>query len=140
MNIITVFEKFPTQESCIKHLETVRWSDNAVCPYCKSKNATPMPNESRYHCNTCNTSFSVTVGTIFHQTHLELQKWFLAISLILNAKKGISARQLARDLDVNKNTAWYMGMRIRRAMIGQRELLEGIVEIDETFIAGKPWR
>lgn len=97
-----------------------------------------MPHEHRYHCNNCNTSFSVTVGTIFHKTKLDLQKWFLGISLILNAKKGISARQLARDLDVNKNTAWYMGMRIRRAMIEQRELMNGFVEMDETYVGGKP--
>ena len=76
--------------------------------------------------------------TIFHKTKLDLQKWFLAISLILNAKKGISSRQLARDLEVNKDTAWYMGMRIRRAMIEQSGLLQGIVEIDETYIGGKP--
>ncbi len=82
--------------------------------------------------------FSVTVDTIFHHTHLPLQKWFLAISLVLNAKKGISARQLARDLEVNKNTAWYMGMRIRNAMFEQGELLQGIVEMDECYIGGKP--
>ena len=71
-------------------------------------------------------------------TKLDLQKWFLGISLILNAKKGISARQLARDLLVNKNTAWYMAMRIRRAMIEDRELMSGFVEMDETYIGGKP--
>jgi len=60
----------------------------------KSANQTPMPKEKkrRYHCNNCNTSFSVTVGTIFHRTHLPIQKWFLAIAIILNAKKGLSAR------------------------------------------------
>jgi hypothetical protein len=67
-----------------------------------------------------------------------LQKWFLAISLILNAKKGLSARQLARDIQVDKDTAWSMGMRIRNAMVSQRELLSGIVEMDETFVGGKP--
>jgi transposase-like protein len=97
-----------------------------------------MPKEKRYHCNNCNTSYSVTVGTIFHKTHLDLQKWFLAISLILNAKKGMSARQLARDLEVNRNTAWYMGMRIRKAMFEDKDLLQGIVEMDETYIGGKP--
>jgi hypothetical protein len=92
----------------------------------------------RHHCNACNTSFSVTVGTIFHDTKLDVQKWFLAISLILDAKKGISARQLGRHLEVNKNTAWYMGMRIRRALIEDGKLLRGIVEMDETYIGGKP--
>jgi len=86
------------------------------------------------------TSFSVTVGTIFHKTHLPIQKWFLAVSLILNAKKGVSSRQLSRDLQVNKDTAWRISMQIRRAMNEriQRELLQGIVEADETYIGGKP--
>jgi len=96
-----------------------------------------MKDSARYHCNVCNTSFSVTVGTIFHKTHVDLQKWFLAISMMINALKGISARQLARDLEVNKNTAWYMGMRIRQAMLTNGDLLRGIVEMDETYVGGK---
>jgi len=138
MNIIDIYKTFPTQDECIEYLEKLRWKNKPTCPYCKSKNSTLMPKEKRHHCNNCNTSYSVTVGTIFHKTKLDLQKWFLAITLILNAKKGISARQLARDLDVNKNTAWYMGMRIKRAMIEQRELMNGFIEMDETYIGGKP--
>ena len=135
MNIIEIFEKYPTQDSCIKHLEKVRWPEKSVCPYCQSPKTTPMPKESRHHCNNCMTSYSVTVGTIFHHKHLPIQKWFLAISLILNAKKGVSARQLSRDLKVNKDTAWRIAIKIRQAMSqrGQRELLEGVVEVDETY-------
>ena len=141
MNIISVYKQFPTQAGCLAHLESIKWPDGKpVCPYCNSARTTPLPKEYRHHCNNCNTTFSVTVGTIFHHTHLPLQKWFLAVSLILNAKKGIAARQLARDLEVNKNTAWYLAMRIRKAMIEtkQRQLLQGIVEMDETYIGGKP--
>jgi transposase-like protein len=138
MNIISVYKKFPTKEKCIDHLEHVRWNDQPICPYCKSKKQTPLKVGRRYHCNTCNTSYGVTVGTIFHNTKLDLQKWFLAISLILNAKKGISARQLGRDLNVTKDTAWYMEMRVRKAMARDYELLRGIVEMDETYIGGKP--
>ena len=87
------------------------------------QNNSDTEQEHRHHCNGCNTTFSVTVDTIFHHTHLDLQKWFLAISLVLNAKKGMAARQLARDIKVNKNTAWYMGMRIRNAMFEQPELM-----------------
>lgn len=137
MNIIQVYKRFPTQKICLKHLELKRWNNKPFCPYCKSPSATPMPKENRYHCNSCNTSYSVTVATIFHKTKLDLQKWFLALSLILNAKKGISSRQLARDLGVNKNTAWYMQMRIRNAMVDQGDLFEGIIEADETYIGGK---
>lgn len=140
MNIVSVYQLFPTETDCLNHIEKVRWNGKPVCPYCKSTNQTPLPKENRYHCNTCNTTFSVTVGTIFHQTHLPLQKWFLALSLVLNAKKGISARQLGRDLEVNKDTAWRIAMKIRQAMSqqAQRELLTGVVEMDETYIGGKP--
>lgn len=140
VNIVEVYRVFPTEADCIAHLEKVRWNGTPICPYCNSKSTTPVPNEQRHHCNNCNTSFSVTVNTIFHHTHLPLQKWFLAIALILNAKKGIAARQLARDLEVNKNTGWYLAMRIRGAMAepDQRELLQGLVEMDETYVGGKP--
>lgn len=137
MNIIQVYKRFPTQLDCIKHLEQVRWNNVPKCPYCTSIKCTATKTGNRYHCNNCNTSFSVTVGTIFHKTHLDLQKWFLAVSLVLNAKKGYSARQLGRDIEVTKDTAWRMFMQIRKSFIEQHELMEGIVEADETFIGGK---
>jgi len=140
MNIIQIFQKFPTQESCIAHLEAARWGSQPICTYCGSDNNTPRPTEMRHWCNTCQRSFSVTVRTIFHHTHMPLQKWFLAISLILNAKKGISALQLSRDIEVNKNTAWRISMQIRKAMTQatHRDLLTGIVEMDECYVGGKP--
>jgi len=137
VNIIQIYKRFPAQEDCLVHLEAVRWKEGIICPYCGSKRVTPMIKEYRHHCNACNTSFSVTVRTIFHKTKLDLQKWFLAISLVLNAKKGISARQLARDIEVNKNTALFVLMRIRKAMREYRVLLEGIIEADESYIGGK---
>jgi len=140
MNIVSIYKQYPTEADCINKLEQVRWHGKPICPYCKSDSISALPKEQRHHCNNCNTTFSVTVNTIFHHTHLPLQKWFLALSLILNAKKGISARQLARDLEVTKDTAWFLAMRIRKAMdeSEQRGLLHGIVEMDETYIGGKP--
>ena len=140
MNVVSIYKQFPTEDSCLAHIENVRWKGRVTCPYCTSDRVTRVKSEKRHHCNACNTTFSVTVNTIFHHTHLPLQKWFLALSLILNAKKGLSARQLARDLEVNKNTGWYLAMRIRRAMIdsAERALLTGIIEMDETYIGGKP--
>ena len=140
MNIVSIYKQFPQEVDCITYLEQARWQSKPVCPYCNSANTTSVPKEQRHHCNNCNTTFSVTVNTIFHCTHLPLQKWLLAVSLVLNAKKGIAARQLARDLEVNKNTAWRMAMKIRQAMTdtGQRNLLTGLVEMDETYIGGKP--
>lgn len=136
MNIVQVYKKYPTQEACIQHLEAVRWNGKPTCPYCKSTKVTKM--QARHHCNTCNTSFSVTVGTIFHNTKMDLQKWFFGVSLMLNAKKGLSARQLGRDLEVHRNTAWFMAMRIRKAMLDNGDLLRGLVEMDECYIGGKP--
>ena len=138
MNIIQVFQQFPTQEDCIAHLEEARWHGEPTCPYCGSVNT--VPSQHRHRCYDCLTSFSVTVGTIFHHTHMPLQKWFLAISLILNAKKGISSLQLSRDIEVNKNTAWRIAMQIRKAMTqaDQRNLLTGVIEMDETYVGGKP--
>ncbi len=138
MNITQLYETFPTQLHCIEYLEKVKWKGVPACPYCQSIKSSEFKTEQRYHCNACNTSYSVTVNTIFHNTKLELQKWFLAITLILNAKKGLSSRQLSRDLGVHKNTAWSMGMRIRKAMLNDGELLTGIIEMDETYVGGKP--
>jgi len=137
MNISEIYRRFPTEQDCISYLEKVRWKGKPACPYCQSTNQTPMSKEKRYHCNTCNTSFSVTVRTIFHKTKLPLQKWFLAICLVLNAKKGISARQLARDLKVNKDTAWNMSKRIREAVVNQRVLFLGIAQMHKTNIGDK---
>ena len=138
MNIIQIFERFPTQQDCIAHLEQARWPDKPVCPYCGSVKT--APSQHRHRCYDCKTAFSVTVGTIFHRTHLPLQKWFLAIMLMLNAKKGLSALQLSRDLEINKNTAWRIAMQIRKAMTqaDHRSLLTGIIEMDETYIGRKP--
>jgi len=124
MNITQAYKQFPTQEDCLAHLEEVRWHGKPQCPYCKSFRISN--NEHRYHCNACNTSFSVTVQTIFHKTKVDLQRWFLCITLVLNARKNISSRQLAQNLEINKNTACLMLMRIRRAMHEQGNLLKSV--------------
>lgn len=138
MNIISIYKKFPTQEHCIKHLEQIKWGNKPVCPTCNSSSVTSFKKELRHHCNECNSSFSVLKDTIFEGTRLELQKWFYAISLMLNAKKGLSSLQLSRDLNVAYNTAWYLQMRIRCAMASDGYMLQGIIQMDETYAGGKP--
>lgn len=138
MNVSEVFTKFSSQEACIQYLEVLRWQNEPECPYCRSKHSTRRKDTRRHQCNNCNNSYSVLVGTIFEDTKLPLFKWFLAISLMLNAKKGLSALQLGRDIGVNRKTAWYLQMRIRKAMQegDDQDLFKGIVEIDETYIGG----
>lgn len=138
MDLITVFEKFPTQEACIAHLETARWGDTPVCPHCGSENVARKKENKRigrWNCHDCKSSFNVLSKTVFQKTKIPLQKWFLGISLILSAKKSLSSHQLARHLNIKQQTAWYMKMRIRKAMVDDSIFLHGIVEADETFVA-----
>jgi transposase-like protein len=145
MNIIEIMNRWHNQEAAISHLERVRWSGHPVCPYCGSDKVCVHASKDkalpRWQCETCHRAFSVTVGTIFHHTHLPLQTWFLAIAIMLNAKKNISKAQLSRDLDLPYKTAWSLALRIRIAMQtgpDQNCLFHRIVEMDETYIGGKP--
>jgi transposase-like protein len=144
MNLISVFERFPDQHACITHLEAVRWGDEPQCPFCSSDHVARKAENNlvgRWNCHACKSSFNVLSGTIFEKTKIPLQKWFLAINLILNAKKSLSSYQLGRDVDVNQRSAWYMQTRIRAAMTDDpADLLRGIIEADETYVGGKPRR
>ncbi len=162
MNLIDVTKTYPTKEACLEKLEKLRWpSGNICCIKCgiyeqdgkptvtkmilaasKRKNGKVIPARRLYQCNVkeCKYQFSVTEGTVFHRSHIDLQKWFIAVSLILNAKKGISSLQVGRDLGVSeKNTksTWYLCHRIREAAIEAGILLTGVVEADETYIGPK---
>ena len=142
MNLITIFQRFPDQEACIAHLERIRFGDEPFCPLCGSLHVARKADGNRigrWNCHTCKSSFNVLSKTIFQKTRVPLQKWFLGIGLMINAKKSLSSYQLARDLDLTQPTALYMQARIRASMAGEeRELLQGIIEADETYIGGKP--
>ena len=145
MNLIDVMERFPDQEACIAFLEQVRWRGNPKCPHCESQKLTRREHETetgrigRWNYQDCKATFRVLHGTLFHGTKIPLQKWFLAISLIANAKKSISSYQLQRDLSLNQKTAWFMQVRIRAEMATKgNTLLKGIIEADETYIGGRP--
>lgn len=135
MDLLEITTKLNSQKKCIEFLESKRWPEGAICPYCLSSKSSCK--KHRHTCNSCGRSFSVTVGTVFHNSKLPLIKWFLAIHLMVSAKKGISSRQLARHLSINKDTAWSIQQRIRKAMTENEAVLRGMVEIDETFIGGK---
>ncbi len=141
MSLLGLFQRFQDNEQAIVYLESVRWNGKPICTYCGSdKTCKHKTGKSRrLQCWNCRKSFSVTVGTIFHHSHIPLNKWFWLISLMLNAKKGLSACQAARDLQMNRPTVWSMMHRIRKAMAtDQAALLQGIVEMDECYVGGKP--
>ncbi len=143
MNLIEVFERFPDQQACFDYLETIRWHGKPQCPLCNSPDVAKKKDRNRigrWNCHACKSSFNVLSGTIFQKTKIPLQKWFLAIALILNAKKSLSSWQLSRDLEMHQPSAWYLQVRVRLAMgqMRSKKLLRGIVEADETFIGGRP--
>ncbi|MBI4458069.1 IS1595 family transposase [Candidatus Uhrbacteria bacterium] len=142
-SLVEVYRRWPTNADCIAHLESVRWPGGPLCPYCgadrvsRNRDAKRTATAERWKCQRCLRSFSVTVGTIFHRTHVDLQRWFLLIALMLSARKGLSAMQAARDLDMRRPTVWSMMHRVRRAMKDDGRLLAGIVEMDESFVGGR---
>lgn len=145
MDILSIFRSFTTQEQCLEHLEKIRWRGEPTCPYCTGRrvcrHVSSDRKNQRWQCQDCHRAFAVTVGTIFHGTHIPLQKWFLVLGLMLNAKKSASSMQIARDLGMRQATVWSIMHRARVAMAEdqkQARLLHGLVEMDEVYIGGKP--
>ena len=138
-NLPTLIDDYSTDARCRDLLERLRWPSGVACIQCGSLGISEYKERPVYQCNDCRTEFSVTVGTIMHDSHLPLRKWLLAVYLMCESKKGMSALQLKRTLGVAYKTAWYLCHRIREAM-GNDPLdgptLLGIVEVDETLIGG----
>ena len=148
MNGILAKEHFYDADKAREYLEKMRWVNGVACPHCGSlesyhleaKIDSKQPVRSGvYKCKACRKQFTVTVGTIFEDSHIPLNKWLMAIQLLCSSKKGMSAHQLHRMLGVTYKSAWFMAHRIRYAMtqppvVGK---LKGIVEADETYIGGK---
>jgi transposase-like protein len=152
MNLVEVIREFKTDDDCRNYLEKLRWPDGVRCIRCKSSQVRRLsvPDKKKrireiVECKSCAYQFSVTAGTIFHDSHLPLTKWFLVVALMCESKKGISAHQIHRSLKINYRTAWYLCHRIRKAMengelFGRTNKLGSgckVVESDETYIGGK---
>ncbi len=172
MNLIDVTREFQTDDDCLAYLESMRWPDGIRCPTCggdkiskitrksstvtrKKKDGTTREHKVRTRVYQClakctmnakgkmvNAQFSATAGTMFNDSHLPLKTWFMAIAIIVDAKKGMSAKQLQEHLGLGSyRTAWYMAHRIRKSMVDtDPKPMGGVVEVDETFIGGKAIR
>lgn len=140
MTITEIAKRYNTQHKCLEYLEKLRWGKVVKCTKCDSNNVLKLKKQDgRYHCNNCETTFSVLSDTIFEYTGLPLSKWFLIIGLMLNAKKGISSKEIMRNVGLTYKTAWYSAMRVRCGMIDLEHIeLEGVTEMDETYLGGKP--
>jgi transposase-like protein len=138
MDILKLMDKFHSEDACREILEDLRWPDGITCPRCQSKSISHIRKYDVYDCNSCRYQFSVKSGTIFHDSHLPLRKWFVAVFLMVESRKGVSANQLKRVLKVSYKTAWYLSHRIREAMTVDNPIpLSKIVEVDETWVGGK---
>src|ERR1700687_334890 len=146
MKLIDVTRQFNTEDKCLDYWEQMRWRNRVCCVHCGVMNVSTITRTAGknkrvriYQCleKECGKQFSATSGTIFNDTHLPLIKWFMAIALICEAKKGMSAKQLERHLGVNYRTAWHLAHRIREAMQDGGDLLTGVVEADETYLTPK---
>jgi transposase-like protein len=134
-SLVEARREFDTQEKCEAYLESKRWPNGVTCPRCGSQDVTYMASRRQWQCE-CRYQFSVTAGTVFHRTHIDLPRWLMAVWLMCYSPKGISGKQIQRELGVTYKTAWYMAKRIRWAMqhnlIGM--VVEGEVEIDEAVV------
>src|ERR1039457_1491564 len=125
--------QFSTEVRCRELLERLRWPEGVMCPRCKDSRVSRMKDYARFECVGCEYQFTVTSGTIFHDSHLPLTRWFLAVLLLVEARKGMSAMQLKRTLwgqhKGSYKTAWYLFHRIRAAMKQvEQPMLDGTVE------------
>ncbi len=149
LTLIQIVDRFPEDESARQHLESVLWKDGIVCPHCQCKdqakfsaitaNPAKKVRAGLRWCADCKGQFTVTIGTIFEDSHIPLRKWLIAWYLLCSSKKGISSLQLKRILEIGSyGTALFMSHRIRHALkeTGYAEKMTGTVEVDETFVGG----
>lgn len=136
-SVIELIKTFKDEETCIKHLEELRWNGNVVSPFDAESKVYKCAN-GKYRCKNSGKYFNVKTATLFDNTKIDLQTWFIAIYLVTSHKKGISSLQLGRDLNVTQKTAWFMLQRIRNCFgIENNNELDNEVEADETYVGGK---
>lgn len=148
LNLITLAQEYSDEDRARALLESLRWPNGPVCPHCNFTEVYKLvPGKGSkmragvYKCAACREQFTVTVGTIFEDSHLPISKWLMAIHILCASKKAVSAHQLHRMLKVTYKTAWFLAHRIRHAMgdtMPLGKMLAGTVEVDETYVGGKP--
>jgi transposase-like protein len=148
LNLATLSALFTDEDAAREMLESFIWPHGPVCPHCASPGAyaltaratsTKPVRKGVYKCKACRQQFTVRIGTIFEDSKLPFTKWLMTIHLMTSSKKGVSSLQISRELGITVKSAWFMTHRIREAMRQTTsEPLEGTVEVDETYVGGKP--
>jgi len=155
LNLISLAQEYSDEDKARGLLESLLWPDGAICPHCKNHKEKAIyklepkaggkskVRKGVYKCGACRKQFTVTVGTIFEDSHLPISKWLMAIFIICSSKKSISALQLSRMLKITYKAAWFMAHRLRHAVSPEmplQQLLKGQVEVDETYVGGEGLR
>lgn len=136
-NLVDFLSFFKDEQTCITHFEQTRFRNGEYCPHCGHSAIYRMKDGKRYRCSKCRQDFTIKTKTIFGESKVPMQKWFIAIYLLSTHTKGISSVQLAKHVGVTQKTAWFMDHRIRQAMKQGKGQLFDTVEADETYIGGK---
>lgn len=148
LNLVTLAQQYSDEDKARELLERLLWPDGPVCPHCKNhkeKKITKLQpkagsktRKGLYACGACRKQFTVTVGTVFEDSHIKISKWLMAIFILCSSKKAVSALQMSRMLNMSYKAAWFMAHRLRYAFGDScKRQLKGIVEIDETFVGGR---
>jgi hypothetical protein len=152
LNLIELAQKYSDEDKARELMESLLWPDGPICPHCKNHKEKPVyrlqskatsktkVRKGVCKCGACRKQFTVTVGTIFEDSHLPISKWLMALFILCSSKKSISANQLSRMLNVSYKAAWFLNHRLRFAMTPGKplaQMLKGTVEVDETFVGGK---
>ena len=137
-SLLQVLNYFKNEETCINYLASNRWSETPCCPHCSNIGAYITNRGFKCKAKECRKKFTVTTGTIFENTKISLRLWFATIYLATAHKKGISSLQLCRDLNITQQTAWFLLHRVRAMLANNApEMLDGVIEVDETYVGGK---
>jgi transposase-like protein len=150
LNLVTLAQEYADEDKARGLLESILWPDGPICPHCKNHKEKAIyrlqiKSGSKIRkgvckCGACRKQFTVTVGTIFEDSHLPISKWLMAIFILCSSKKSVSALQMSRMLGITYKAAWFMNHRLRFAMMPESplaKLLNGVVEVDETYVGGK---
>ena len=139
-NLFYFFKQFPDEEACREYFEKRRWGNTPVCPHCgNAQKVYRYKNRRTFKCAHCKRQFSVRTGTIYENSNIPLQKWFLTYYLIALSKKGISSIELAKIIGTTQKSAYYLLQKVRYMFEhrSSENQLRGTVEVDETYIGGR---
>ena len=140
ISVLELLQMFPDDKSAEKWFEKIRWGDRITCAYCGSENISlnnGKSNANPYRCKNCRQFFNVKIGTVMQSTRLSYQKWIFGIYLLSTSLKGVSSMKIHRDLGITQKTAWLLCHKIRECFGDNIPKLDGIIEMDETYIGGK---